>query len=121
MEHRYYTRIHAPLSVTISTHEGISLRGVIHNISYGGFLIELSDPAAHQCNSGIAKTKLLSKNNIAWAAFEEEHFSTTLPVMVVRRSNKTLALMFISHTPAFRPFINQLNALGDAGYKAACN
>lgn len=103
MEHRWDVRVHAPMNVVVHTAEGTTLSSLTHNISHGGVFVEIDDPGYAESNRDIEKKK------VVWLEFKEDQFAETLPALVVRRSRKTAALMFITHPPALRPFLNRLN------------
>lgn len=103
MEHRWDARIRAPVRVVVHTGGGMSLRSVTHNISHGGLFVEMQDPDDVESNGEVEKEK------VVWVEFNEDQFAATFPALVIRRSNKAAALMFITHPPALRPFLNQLN------------
>jgi c-di-GMP-binding flagellar brake protein YcgR len=119
MEHRYYARVHAPVSVTISTRDGNSSRGVVRNISYGGILVEMDDPIEVARSNGFSEKNIIAKNTVVIVEFDEDKFSVSLLAMVLRHSDKTAALMFMAHMPELRPFLHQLSALDDTPYTAA--
>ena len=115
MEHRWFARVDAPVSAIIHTREGVCFNSIIHNISYGGVFVDIDDPSNAEGNSCI------HKNNIVSVQFDDDRFAVTLLAQVIRRSDKAAALMFISHTPALRPFINKLSAPAEHRYKVASN
>jgi c-di-GMP-binding flagellar brake protein YcgR len=103
MEHRWDVRVQAPVNVVVHTDAGVSLRSRTHNISHGGIFVEMDDPDTAAGNGDI------EKKEIVWVEFNEDQLAAMLPALVIRRSEKTAALMFITHPPALRPFLNQLN------------
>ena len=109
MEHRWDARIHVPVRVVVHTAGGTSLRSFTHNISHGGLFVDIHDP------DGVASNGEVEMEKIVWVEFNEDRFAATLPALVIRRSNKAAALMFITHPPDLRPFLNQLNWWGDGG------
>jgi hypothetical protein len=114
MEHRYHARVEATVSVIMHTYNGMSVTSLIHNISYSGFLVEVDA-------SNDAERNSIEKSKIVWVEFAEDEFSSTLPALVIRRSDNTIGLMFMAHTPALRPFLNQLKSLDYSAYKIAAN
>jgi c-di-GMP-binding flagellar brake protein YcgR len=102
MEHRWDARIHAPVDVVVHAGAGISLRSHTRNISCGGILVELDDPGYVAGNSDIEK-------KVVRVEFNEEQFAETLPALVIRRKDKTAALMFVTRPRALRSFLHQLN------------
>ena len=119
MEHRYYTRVRASMSVAISTREGISSRYVIRNISYGGMLVELDDLINVERNNGTAKNNNIANNAVVSVKFDVDKFSVALLAMVLRHSDNTAALMFMARTSELQSFLYQLSALDDTRFKAA--
>ena len=95
MEHRWDTRIHAPVKVTVHTGWGTSLRSLAHNLSRGGAFIEIKEPA------NLRKT-------LVQVEFNEAHFSEVVPALVLRCTENAAALMFISHSPQLRSFLKHL-------------
>ena len=115
MEHRWFTRVDAPIIATLHTREDVSLRGLIHNISYAGILFEIEGQNDIEKYAGIGKNKVVS------VQFKEDGFAATLLAQIVRHSGKTAALMFIAHNHALRPFVNRLRAPSAVGRKIACS
>jgi hypothetical protein len=95
MEHRLDMRIRAPIKVTVHTDWGISLRSLAHNLSRGGVYLEMKEPG------NLKKT-------VVQVEFNEEQFSTVVPALVLRCSEKAAALMFITHPPQLQSFLNNL-------------
>jgi len=101
MEHRWDARIHAPMNVIVHTDGGISFRGQMHNISRGGVCLEMEQ-------AGDVDKKVVQ------VEFNQKGFSTSIPSLVLRRTKKTAALMFITHPPELQPFLNHLSWFGDS-------
>ena len=103
----------ALLSMTVM---GGSIRTLTKNISYGGMSIEIHNP-----NNPHGINNIIGTNKIVSVRFDEEKCSASLQAQVVRRTNNTAALMFISHTLALRHFVNRLSASIADSYKIAMN
>jgi len=95
MEHRLDKRIRAPLKVTVHTDWGISFRSLARNLSCGGVYVEMKEPG------NLRKT-------VVNVEFNEGHFSTVVPALVLRCSEKAAALMFLTPSPQLNSFLNHL-------------
>lgn len=93
MEHRLDERVRAPLNVTVHTDWGISFRSLAHNLSRGGVYVEMKEPG------NLKKT-------IVNVEFNDDQFSTIVPALVLRCSEKAAALMFITPLPQVKFFLN---------------
>jgi c-di-GMP-binding flagellar brake protein YcgR len=90
-----------PVDVVIHAGDKKSLKYRAHNISQGGLLVKKEGLTQIWNDQGVM-------NKVVHVEFNEGQFVASLPAMVVRHSEQSAALMFISYHPALRSFLHEL-------------
>jgi hypothetical protein len=67
----------------------------MHNISRGGVCLKMDQ--ARKVEKKVVQVE-----------FNQEGFSASIPSLVLRRTDKTAAFMFITHPPELQPFLKNL-------------
>ena len=96
MEHRWDVRIAVPVSVVIHTDDGESVMSTTQNISRGGMVIEAEQLEA------------LEDKKVVWVEFMDEDIIAKVPSYVLRCTEHTADLMFITHPEALHSYLNSL-------------
>jgi len=96
MEHRWDVRIAVPLSVVVHTEDGASVMSTTQNISRGGMVIEAEEIGE------------LDDKKVVWVEFMDDDVIAKVPSYVLRCTENTAALMFITHPEALHAYLNAL-------------
>jgi len=100
IEHRWDSRVSVPVNVVVHTDDGEFLKSFARNISRGGIFIEAEDFNA------------IEDKKMVWVEFIEDEIIATIPAYVLRYTERTAALMFITHPQALHSYINHLFWIG---------
>jgi hypothetical protein len=96
MEHRWDVRIAVPVSVVVHTDDGELLMSTTQNISRGGMVIEAEE------------LKTLVDKKVVWVEFMDDDIVAKVPSYVLRCTEGTAALMFITHPESLHAYLNSL-------------
>ena len=96
MEHRRDIRIQTPVKLVVHADDGTTQSGLTRNISRGGAVIVAE------------RLKTIENKKIVWVEFIEGEVIVKVPAYVLRCTERTAAVMFITHPRAFQFYLNYL-------------
>ena len=96
MEHRWDTRVHTPVKLVVHTDDGRFLMSLTQNISRGGVVIDTEQLSA------------IESNKVVWMEFMEEDSIVKVPSYVLCCTDRTVALIFITHSQALHTYLDFL-------------